>query len=58
MVKYIFQRILYMIMVFFIITLMCFVLVRMLPRPVLPPEDSHTTVVLMRREALGYTSHI
>ena len=41
-------------MVFFIITLMCFVLVRMLPLPVLPPEDPHTTVVLMRREALGY----
>ena len=54
MVKYIFQRMLYMIMVFFIITLMCFVLVRMLPLPVLPPEDPHTTVVLMRREALGY----
>ena len=54
MVKYILQRILYMIMVFFIITLMCFVLVRMLPLPVLPPEDPHTTVVLMRREALGY----
>ena len=54
MVKYILQRMLYMIMVFFIITLMCFVLVRMLPLPVLPPEDSHTTVVLMRREALGY----
>lgn len=54
MVKYILQRMLYMIMVFFIITLMCFVLVRMLPLPVLPPEDPHTTVVLMRREALGY----
>lgn len=54
MVKYILQRMLYMIMVFFIITLMCFVLVRMLPLPVLPPEDPHTTIVLMRREALGY----
>ena len=39
MVKYILQRMLYMIMVFFIITLMCFVLVRMLPLPVLPPDD-------------------
>lgn len=43
-----------MIIVFFIITLMCFVLIRMLPLPVLPPEDSHTKVLLMRREALGY----
>lgn len=54
MVKYTLQRTLYMILVFFIITLMCFVLIRMLPLPVLPPEDPHTTVVMMRREALGY----
>ncbi len=54
MVKYALQRTLYMIMVFFIITLMCFVLIRMLPLPVLPPEDVHTKVVMMRREALGY----
>ena len=54
MVKYVLQRTLYMIMVFFIITLMCFVLIRMLPATVLPPEDPHTTVILMRREALGY----
>ncbi|MCR5310935.1 MAG: ABC transporter permease [Lachnospiraceae bacterium] len=43
-----------MILVFLIITLMCFVLVRMLPLPTLPPEDAHTKVVMMRREALGY----
>ena len=43
-----------MIIVFTIITLMCFVLIRMLPQPVLPPEDPHAQVMEMRREALGY----
>lgn len=54
MIKYTLQRILYMMMVFCIITLMCFVLIRMLPPVVLPPEDPHSQVILMRREALGY----
>ena len=54
MLKYTLQRVLYMIMVFFIITLMCFVLIRMLPQPILPPNDPHTEVLEMRREALGY----
>lgn len=52
--KYALQRTAYMIVVFLIITLMCFVLIRMLPLPVLPPEDVHTKIVMMRREALGY----
>ena len=43
-----------MIMVFLIITFMCFVLIRMLPLPALPPGDVHTQVVEARREALGY----
>lgn len=43
-----------MIIVFLIITLMCFVLIRMLPQPILPPEDPHTKVIELRREALGY----
>lgn len=54
MVKYTLQRTLYMIMVFLIITFMCFILIRMLPLPALPPGDVHTQVVEMRREALGY----
>lgn len=54
MVKYALKRTLYMILVLLIITFMCFVLIRMLPLPVLPPEDVHTKVVMMRREALGY----
>lgn len=54
MLKYALQRTLYMIMVFFIITLICFVLIRMLPAVVLPPEDPHSQVILQRRQALGY----
>lgn len=54
MVKYALKRTVYMILVLLIITFMCFVLIRMLPLPVLPPEDVHTPVIMMRREALGY----
>lgn len=43
-----------MILVFFIITFMCFVLIRMLPLPALPPGDIHYDVIMLRREALGY----
>lgn len=43
-----------MILVFAVIMLMCFVLIRMLPLPVLPPDDPHTQVVEQRREAMGY----
>lgn len=54
MLKYTLRRTLYMIVVFFIITLMCFVLIRMLPPPALAPGDIHYEVIQMRREALGY----
>ncbi len=54
MFKYALQRLALMLMVFFAITLMCFVLIRMLPPAVLPPEDPHTVVVEARRAALGY----
>lgn len=54
MLKYTLKRTLYMLLVLLIITFMCFVLIRMLPLPVLPPEDVHTKIVMMRREALGY----
>ena len=54
MFKYASQRILYMILVFLIITCMCFVLVRMLPLAQLPPGDPHAAIVEARREAMGY----
>lgn len=52
--KYVLQRVLLMLMTLFIITLMCFVLIRMLPPAPLPPGDPHSAVVAARREALGY----
>ena len=54
MVKYTLQRLFYMVFVFLTITLMCFVLIRMLPLPALPPNDPHTEIILIRREAMGY----
>lgn len=54
MLKYTFQRILYMILVFLIITLMCFVLIRMLPPVQLPLGDPHAAIIETRREAMGY----
>ena len=52
--KYITQRILLMFMTLFIITGICFVLIRMLPLPPLPAEDPHSVIVEMQREAAGY----
>lgn len=43
-----------MILVFLIITCMCFILVRMLPPAELPPNDIHNVVIEARREAQGY----
>lgn len=54
MLKYALQRIVYMFFVFMIITFMCFVLIRMLPLPALAPNDPHTAILELRREALGY----
>lgn len=54
MFKYTLQRILYMLLVFTIITCICFVLIRMLPPLPLDPMRSETLVVEARREALGY----
>ena len=54
MFKYAMQRIFYMLIVFLIITCMCFVLVRMLPPVPLPPERGESAMIEARREALGY----
>ncbi len=54
MFKYALKRIAYMMLVFFLITLMCFVLIRMLPPLPLDMQNPHTTVVAARREAMGY----
>ena len=54
MLKYTLQRIFYMLIVFLIITCMCFVLIRMLPPLPLDPMRPQTIVVEARREAMGY----
>ena len=54
MLKYAAQRLALMLITLFIITLICFILIRMLPLPVLNPGDPHTPVVEARREAMGY----
>ena len=54
MLKYTLQRILYMLVVFLIITCMCFVLIRMLPPLPLDARNPNTLIVMARREALGY----
>ena len=54
MLKYALQRILYMLLVFLIITCMCFVLIRMLPEAPLMPGDVHSEIIEARREAMGY----
>lgn len=54
MLKYSFQRILLMLLTLFIIVLICFILVRMLPLPELPSGDPHTEVIARYREAMGY----
>lgn len=54
MIKYVAKRIGLMLMTLFIITFMCFVLIRMLPPAELPLGDPHTAVIEARREAAGY----
>lgn len=54
MAKYVAQRVLLMLMTLLIITFICFVLIRMLPLPTLPPGDPHSDAIAARREALGY----
>lgn len=54
MLKYIIQRIVLMLVTLFIITAICFVLVRMLPPAELAQGDIHTAVIEARREAQGY----
>ncbi len=54
MAKYIIKRILLMLFTLLVITLICFVLVRMLPPAELPLNDPHTKIIEIRREAAGY----
>ena len=53
MLKYVLKRIALMFFVLFVITTICFVLIRILPRE-LPMEKSQQELILARWEALGY----
>lgn len=54
MLKYVIQRVVLMLVTLFIITGMCFILIRMLPPATVSPDDPHAEIVELRREALGY----
>ncbi len=54
MVKYALKRFVLMLTTLFIITGICFVLIRMLPPVELPAGDPHSEVIAAQREALGY----
>lgn len=58
MFKYIVKRILLMILTFFIITTMCFVLVKLLPMPAIREMGKDVNIILARREAMGYNKPI
>lgn len=56
--KYILKRIGLMLMTLFIIVLMCFVLIKLLPAADLPQYGKDLEIVLRRRELLGYNKPI
>ena len=54
MTWYVIQRILYMLLTLFIIVVMCFVLIKLLPLPLIKENGRDPTLVLLRREKMGY----
>lgn len=47
-----------MLVILFIISFVCFVLIRLLPPPVLDPTDPHARIAELRREQMGYNQPI
>ncbi|MBQ4226932.1 MAG: ABC transporter permease [Clostridia bacterium] len=58
MTKYIIERILYMLLTMFVITVMCFVLIKLLPLPVIKEQGRDINLILMTREKMGYNKPI
>ena len=58
MLKYVVKRLLLMIMTFFIITTICFVLIKLLPLPAVKEMGRDVNLILSRREAMGYNKPI
>ena len=58
MTKYIIKRILLMFLTLFIITTMCFVLIKLLPLPAVREMGRDINLVLAKREKMGYNRPI
>ncbi len=58
MLKYVLKRLGLMVLTFFIIMLICFVLVKLLPIPNVQQFGKDMNLILMRREKLGYNKPI
>ena len=58
MFKYVLKRLGLMIFTFFIITTICFVLVKLLPMPAIKEMGKDVNIILARREAMGYNKPI
>ncbi|MBP5280985.1 MAG: ABC transporter permease [Lachnospiraceae bacterium] len=52
--KYVIKRLLLMVMNFFIITTICFVLIKLLPLPAVKEMGRDYNLIMARREAMGY----
>ena len=58
MTKYVIKRILYMFLTMFVITVMCFVLIKLLPLPAVKEMGRDLNLVLAKREKMGYNKPI
>ena len=58
MTKYVLKRILYMFLTMFVITVMCFVLIKLLPLPTVKEMGRDINLVLAKREKMGYNKPI
>ena len=58
MTKYVIKRLVLMVFTLFIITTICFVLVKLLPLPAIKEMGRDINIILARREAMGYNKPI
>ena len=54
MFKYVIKRLILMIFTFFIITTICFILIKLLPLPAVKSQGRDVQLIIRRREAMGY----
>ena len=58
MTKYVIKRLVLMVFTLFIITTICFILVKLLPLPAIKEMGRDINIILARREAMGYNKPI